>query len=367
MDSVCPPSNQTLNTTDEEFEEDYRIEVMMELVYKQIFPIFLALGILSNLINITVLCNLKKQKMKKQIQAVTTTFNYLITLAITQLMACIGLCFSIAHIHRGELIYGWAFYYAHFDTPIVNALTSASVYIVVGLSIDRFIAVCFPDYYKRVSAPIMAKFRITMALIIPILLYIPNSFSNKVVCAKSGMGYTYVENEDFDWFKFLLFEELCHRIFPAFILVVLNICIIIGFKKISKRRENMFKKPKGDANKSLTSKKDDTSARQNQEHFLLFLLISIVIAFLVTTLPATVLALIDTAGTSLFNFSGEVFRSIANILELLGFSANFLLYFCLMPDVREIIRKKLGLLTPKGHPSLSCTSSAEPNTKCTEV
>ncbi|CAL4133105.1 unnamed protein product, partial [Meganyctiphanes norvegica] len=346
--SMCTPTNQTSNFTEEEY--DPRIDTMMECVYQTIFPIFLAFGFLTNLVNILVLRNLKNKKMKKQLnQAVTTTLNYLITLAATQMVACIGLCFSIIHLDRESLAYGWAFYYAHYDIPIVNASTSASVYIVVGLSIDRFIAVCLPDYYTRVSAPYLAKFRIIAALIVPILLYIPNSLSTSVVCGKDGMGWTYVPNinSNFEWFYFLLFEELCHRIFPALILVVLNISIIIGFRKLSKKREKFLKKPKEEPNKSLVTKKEDTSSRQSQENFLLFLLVSIVIAFLVTTLPAAVLALTDTIGTSLATFEFEVGRFTGDVLRVWDYGIMTPTSWYYDHDVNVMAIWDLGTMTLK--------------------
>ena len=62
-----------------------------------------------------------------------------------------------------------------------NALIASSVYIVVGLSIDRFVAVCYPRKYRNLHSHYVASVRIALSFIIAFIIYIPMAFYKMVV------------------------------------------------------------------------------------------------------------------------------------------------------------------------------------------
>ncbi|XP_047499642.1 probable G-protein coupled receptor AH9.1 isoform X2 [Penaeus chinensis] len=345
------------------------LQVLQDVFYRYVMPVLIITGVLTNVINILTLWKVNQlQKHQQNRQAQTTTYRYLFWLAIADMLASLSLVPAIVFLEREELPYGWAFYYAHFETPLMNGLTSASVYIVVGLSVDRYIAVCHPRRYVEISAPRLAAIRIVCSFLVPVVLYFPQGFFLEVVCAVSGAGWTYQSNQTNESAKehYELFVELCHRIFPAIILAVLNGCIIYTFHKTTAKRNQMRSKPLVSMQPSSASKGSEDQSRRHQEKRLVYLLVAIVVSFLATTLPAAVLALSDIDGPTYGYFGLEVFRAIANCLEAFGLSLNFVLYFVFVSSVREVLKKAVCGLAAHAKVDRGCSHSSTTNSKNTE-
>ncbi|XP_027211132.2 probable G-protein coupled receptor AH9.1 isoform X1 [Penaeus vannamei] len=373
---ACLPSslgtmdaNATSDANAVESEDNPELQVLRDVVYHYVMPVLIITGVLTNVINILTLWKVNQlQKQQQNRQAQTTTYRYLFWLAIADMMASLSLVFAIVFLERGELPYGWAFYYAHFETPLMNGLTSASVYIVVGLSVDRYIAVCHPRRYIELSAPRLAVIRILCSFLVPVALYLPQGFFMEVVCAASGAGWTYQSTKTNESAKqyYELFVELCHRIFPAIILAVLNSCIIYTFHKTTAKRNQMKSKLQVSVQLSSASKRSEDQSRRHQEQRLVYLLVAIVVSFLATTLPAAVLALIDIDGATYGSFGLEVFRALANCLEAFGLSLNFVLYFVFVSGVREVLKNAVCGLAAHAKVDRGCSHSSNSNSKNTE-
>ncbi|XP_045115816.1 probable G-protein coupled receptor AH9.1 [Portunus trituberculatus] len=326
MTRTCEPAPNDSLQDSGYTEEAMPEEVVMVVAYRYLIPIFVSINIFTNLLNVVILSSLGRQHRPKQ-QGQATTFRYLLWLAITDVFVSLFLVVALSHLERSDLPYGWAFYYAHMEITILNALTSGSAYIMVGLSVDRFVAVCYPRRYCAISAPRLANIRISLSLLVPVLLYLPHGFSQKIICNTQGTGWTYDGAEmdsDLKWFMWEVIVELFHRLIPASLLLFLNIRIICTFRKIKMRRRNIISK----------NEKEKDGKAQLEQH-LVYMLIAIVTTFLVSNLPAAVLALIDRAGSAHGPPAVEVFRAVANSLEAFGSSLNFVLYFCFVPDVRQ--------------------------------
>ncbi|XP_018017586.1 uncharacterized protein LOC108674181 [Hyalella azteca] len=95
--------------------------------------------------------------------------------------------------------------------------------------------------------------------------------------------------------------------------------------------------------------------RDQLEKKLSNLLLAIIVVFLVTTLPAALLALSDNSDSDFESFGYEIFRGVANMTELVGFSANFVLYFIFVSEFQDWLqaacigraRRRLHLSEPK--------------------
>ncbi|XP_037795393.1 probable G-protein coupled receptor AH9.1 isoform X2 [Penaeus monodon] len=373
---ACLPSpfgtmdaNATLDANAADSVGNQELQVLQDVVYRYVMPVLIITGVLTNVINILTLWKINQpQKHQQNRQAQTTTYRYLFWLAIADMLASLSLVPAIVFLEREELPYGWAFYYAHFETPLMNGLTSASVYIVVGLSVDRYIAVCHPRRYVEISAPRLAAIRIACSFLVPVVLYLPQGFFMEVVCAASGAGWTYQSNQTNESAKeyYELIVELCHRIFPAIILAVLNGCIIYTFHNTTERRNQMRSKPLVTMQPSSASKGSEDQSRRHQEKRLVYLLVAIVVSFLATTLPAAVLALIDIDGATYGSFGHEVFRALANCLEAFGLSLNFVLYFVFVNSVREVLKNAVCGLAAHAKVDRGCSQSSTSNSKNTE-
>lgn len=265
------------------------LEVLHEVVYRYLIPTLVSVNLFTNLLNVVILGSLGRRQQRPQQQGQATTFRYLLWLAVTDVLVSLFLVPALIHLRRDDLPFGWAFYYAHLETPILNALTSTSAYIMVGLSVDRFVAVCYPRRYCAISAPRLAYIRIALSLLVPVLLYIPHGFFQQVTCNANGTGWNYQGAEMASrttWFVWQVVVELFHRLAPASLLIFLNIRIIYAFRKLMARRKNI-----------TSGKEKEGSGKAQQEQHLVYTLVAIVTTFLLSNLPAAVLALIDTAGS----------------------------------------------------------------------
>ncbi|XP_042875811.1 probable G-protein coupled receptor AH9.1 isoform X2 [Penaeus japonicus] len=376
MDVACLPSpygamdpNATSDANATESGDNTELVVLQEVFYHYVMPVLIITGVLTNIINILTLWKVNQlQRKQHNHQAQTTTYRYLFWLAIADMMASLSLVPAIVYLDREELPYGWAFYYAHLEIPLMNGLTSASVYIVVGLSVDRYIAVCHPRRYLELSAPRLAVIRIACSFLVPVALYLPQGFFMETACAASSAGWTYQSSPGNESAKqyYEFFVELCHRIFPAVILAVLNGCIIYTFRKTTAKRNQMTSKPLVSTESSSASKRSEEQSRSHQERRLVHLLVAIVVSFLTTTLPSAVLALVDIRGATYGSFGLEVFRALANCLEAFGLSLNFVLYFVFVNGVREVLKNAVCGLAAHTKVSRGCSNSTTSNTKSTE-
>lgn len=113
----------------------------MTTTYHYVMPVLITLALVTNLLNLVALTKARKGHNKTTTpgshSVSLTTNRYLTWLSLTDLLASVSLIPAITYLDRAVVPYGWAFYYAHLDIPIMNGLTSASVYIVVGMSVDR--------------------------------------------------------------------------------------------------------------------------------------------------------------------------------------------------------------------------------------
>lgn len=263
---------------------------------------------------------------------------------------------------------------------MVNTPTASCVYILVGLSADRYVAACRPGSYRKVSSPRVASMRIACSLILPLLFYIPHCFLADVVCNSDGTGWTIASNgveEHIAWTVWSWIVELCHRLLPSLFIVIFNIKVIVKVRKVNRQftEKNHNKRStcdekqkclipstnkinsydegkqksiqniecvdqseddqeptllsikdsnlkKGKENRSVskdsTTKDHSTrslmkdsvrkarSSREQLERQLFNLLLTIIIVFLITTLPAALLALTDTINPEFKSFGYEV-------------------------------------------------------------
>ena len=258
--------------------------------YFYIMPVLLITGIATNMLNMYVLWDLNKIKDKRAHKASATTYMYLNWLAFAQLLSCLVIIPSLLNLYRSSLSYKWAYYFAHFEILFVNSFTTTCVYLVVGLSLDRYVAVCRPHSYQILRRVRLASIRIAIAFFLPPILYIPLCFFQQVKLNDEESGYTPVTNEDIAensfWKGWNVAVQLFNRLIPAVVIVILNSCIIYKFHNV----RNTLKPRSG----------------PDHDMRMFVLLISVIMVFLICTLPAAILGLTDTFGHHYKSLSFEV-------------------------------------------------------------
>ncbi|XP_035220669.1 probable G-protein coupled receptor AH9.1 [Stegodyphus dumicola] len=307
------------------------VEKLKFIAYGVVSSIIIALGILGNFINLAVLTrpNLKG-----------VTFVYLTWLAISDLMSLVVSLSSMFRLHGMQpRTYTAAVYYSHIEMPLVNAFMASSVFLVVALTIDRYFSVCLPTRFKEVHNTQRAKRSITAAYISAFVLYIPVCFQKKPVAVQlpfsrkiEYISCEYIPVTSHTVFKvYLMVKEVIVRLGPVLLLAILNTTIIVTFRKTLKKRREMLNMS---TSNSAAQQHRDGNKKYREEQRLIILLAGIVILFFITMTPAAILTILNSDDKE-FNFGFQLFRAIANVLELSNYAMNFYVYCMCSSEIRR--------------------------------
>nr|CAD2205408.1 unnamed protein product [Meloidogyne enterolobii] len=290
-----------------------------------IAPIIIAISIIGDLLTIITL-NHPTMKRKKDI------YIFLSFLALTDLFAQLSVIPPILWIldfrHCSQLA---AFYYAHIAFPLSNALMGASVWVVILMTLYQFKAVCYPLHSQSRSIQTQRKFIYLLFLAIyfcNFCIYAPWSQKKIVyelpkgvlrcpflVCDRSIDTPLYGM---YEWFR-----EFLTRFFPFFLLAILLYNILVTYRNRMSLSSPSIQK------KALVEK------GEKEERRLFTLLFLITIVFFVCTIPAAPLTILisDKQDRSL---PFQIYRSLANLLEITKFALNFYFYCLINPDICHV-------------------------------
>lgn len=237
------------------------------------------------------------------------------------------------------------------------------------VTVDRFFSVCLPTKYKDIHTLKRARVAVTLSFISAIVFYTPMAFRKKIVPLSSTSSSLYgvkdkpevVSNKAYK--LYILFRECVCRFLPIVVLAILNVSIIVCFRRVVKKRERMLS---GSVVNSRTTKKENK--RFQEEKRLVILLIGIVFLFLCCITPSAVnmLFIRDDLET---NFGYQVFRAAANILEFANSSLNFFVYCLCSSEIRGTLFNLFGIKTKRyaTNPSQSRMSEDVQNAQSTRT
>ncbi|XP_059083889.1 probable G-protein coupled receptor B0563.6 [Tigriopus californicus] len=438
------PGSTAFRVPNSKAEEDSlaAIELAEQIGYVIFAPTIIAAGILGSLANLFILNDGKFSNR---------FYTYLKGLAVADL--CF-LCFAVSGIihvfqnqadrkeYGGNINYIKLFYEAHFENGIINGFLASSVFIIVMMTIDRYLAISHPTLYRRrrssnspLNSPIIdigLAFYAGMVIQAPryFTLSIQNidcivanrneTFSPLCKCEKSqdeNGGFTCVYigeevesvTESAVWITYVVLIEIMMRIGPCVLLVTLNIRMIQDFNESLRRRRQLmascfsvtssalFPMIEGDgedpenpetssslfsmkipkrvrylsensvsstepSNKAKTmfglapskfmpnisklrSKLEGSEDARNQslmmsskEKNVIIVLGAISVVFVGCNIPQSICRILISQKYE-FNTAFQVFRVIANILELLNASMNFFIYCLCNQEVRERVKQ----------------------------
>ena len=403
----------------------------------------MALGIVGNLFNLMVLT-------RPHLKGVM--YVYLLGLAASNLCVLVSAIPALLGL-SGYLAgrdYLTAFYQAHLALPLINTFMASSVYIIICMTINRYISIYHPTHFKKFHTESKAKFSIAVSFLGGLLLHLPLCFQNKVVCAADSDGplvsllarnvsaatglpgnrttehqYPLVPSpppsacvstedeyvtESYAFKTYLVVSEILLRFGPILILAILNTLIIIRFKQLARKKAALrggkrpillrsctlptapvpdggssvgiptaertsaggsgFRKPSaslsslvlktnlvqppaalgagGEEGKTAPVLEEEDEEEEaetvlrpkrlsyqgSEERVLVVLLVSLVVLFVCCTTPAAVLSILYSVKLNQ-HLGFQVFRAVANNLELLNFALNFYIYCLCSAEIRN--------------------------------
>lgn len=285
--------NQSGDTTD----------LVATICNQYIGPFLCVFGVFGNIMNLIILFkgNLNEPP-----------YLYLKALAMTDMGA---LCFSLIHLTASSrsTLYGWKFYDAYIFFPIVNFFTATSVWLTVGVTIDRFVYVKSPLWARTQCSIYKAKTRIAFILISTTIITIPRYFCFIL----NGHDDKYkLQPTTFRSSKnYRIYDITCIALFhmaPLVIFISTNTYLIYAVHRArSVRREFNIR----------NNKEKDWS--QEQRRFTITL-ISIVLLSIIAILPSTIGDFTRFLNIPFAQY--HKLRHSSNMLLLCNLSMNFLLY-----------------------------------------
>ena len=371
---------------------------------------------------------------------------YLLGLAVSNLCVMISAVPALVDISEGlgggEFL--TAFFTAHLMFPLINSFMASSVYIIICMTVNRYISIYKPTDFQRLHTLKNARVSISLSFFFGIIFHIPLCFQNKVELSCLGTAgpnetsFTAASNssqepcvwksnenflvsENYVFKCYLWVSETFLRVGPIVTLAILNILIIHKFLKIARRRQSLKNRKTsagghgaqpepsqtsmssspavscrgqtsstaatsssaassytpglanlavpalgpctrpGGAPERATSPCPSTLSstgvgftpeptpthrrssrprnrqkvlQNSEERMLVVVLISIIVLFVVCTTPAAVLSVLYTVKKDQ-HLGFQIFRAIANNLELLNFALNFYIYCLCSAEIRR--------------------------------
>lgn len=209
----------------------------------------------------------------------------------------------------------------------------ASVWIVVCLTLSQYMAVCHPFYHGVLRKRKCCYWMFAGIYIFSFSINALWAVKKNVHIVPDGLTectYNVCDGsiQDSTWFKiYEWIRELVTRGCPFLIIAYCNAKILTTYRKTKKERLRSLTSPH--QNKNIHEKSEQEEKR------LFLLLFTIVIIFMICTIPAAPLTIfVSDARQSELGF--QIFRAITNLLEFTKFALNFYFYCLINPEIRII-------------------------------
>ncbi|CAO1388022.1 unnamed protein product [Diamesa hyperborea] len=306
--------------------EDPRTENLRKLSYGIILPIICTFGILGNVLNLVVLT---RRNMRG------TAYIYMRGYSASALLAIIfAIPFGIRllfHRDRGRWRnFSEAFYSAYFELFLGNACISVGVWMLLVLTIERYVSVCHPSHMRPALGP--PRWTVCLIPIITFIIYVPTVFRHEIVKCVTDGSVIYHDRDNVEFLRTVFYSiykitiEIVYKIAPTVLIAGLNVRIMMVYRQTCDKRRRM----------TLSHTKDDDSRKFAEERRLMLLLGSTSLLFLVCVSPMAILH-VTLSEENLSSYSYQVFRAMANILELTNYSMTFYIYCLFSEDFRNTL------------------------------
>ena len=349
------------------------ILVVHHVAYDIVGPFILSFGILSNIINLFVLT---KPTLKDVV------YVYLVALSISNLFALIfgiPMLQLISHPYEPNSYssYYTAFFFAYLTHPLLNAFLHTSVYITIFSTMNLFLAMYKPIYFRDIYTIRNARINVIISFGIGTILNIPYVFLRKVhkVCLdveetischeKEHLTNATKNEEITEQIKTIVnetdltesfnntyvvcsnkklaseFKIYSHinsvilRFGPIILISILIFFIVLRLKKFMKRKQRH-------AVRSTEVTFDDKIGVEEklcnqEERKMVPLLIAIAINFVILNTPTNILTILFFHDHSKFQcwIGYAIFRAVANLLEFVGLCLNLFIYCLCSKEIRK--------------------------------
>ena len=292
--------------------------ISFQVLDRYVTTVICVLGCIGNIINLTVLVKVKRKKLYIYTRDSGATAG-LITLATTEMLFCMvlvprGFISSQKAVFPGPTFW---LYYQVYGTWLVTTFILASTWVTVTISGMRYLAICHPLLYARfIGGTCWSNYVYLLSCLFGGALNIPSIWQYSVEGLTDGLylidigvlGLSSHTGHVYQWIR-----AITATFIPALLLVYCNISLLAAIHRSRHFRKpsHVRRQPKIDGNNRVT-----------------LLLITIATAFMVLVIPSELMDLVHGAVLQKTANARDVLliRSVTNILQVINFSFNFILY-----------------------------------------
>ncbi|KAF2353613.1 G protein-coupled receptor rhodopsin-like, partial [Trinorchestia longiramus] len=144
-----------------------------------------------------------------------------------------------------------AIYYAYIAVPVVNFFLTLSVYIIVWLSYDRWLAVCNPHKFPTQQTLVVVHRRCVVTFLVTFAMYVPCPLRQTYTCYPSSSDaeatVCCVHESEYMGHQWYYFYEFCREVYsrflPGILITAFNFAIIWTLR-LAKRGKKFNSNPK---------------------------------------------------------------------------------------------------------------------------
>ncbi|KAK0395496.1 hypothetical protein QR680_001308 [Steinernema hermaphroditum] len=304
--------------------------VELKSVFRLIAMTLCTIGISGNILNLITLRNPSLQ---------TVPFMFIRALAVFDICA-LSAIFIHYCLPASTDSYLLISYHTYIEDVLINACLVAGLYCALLLTIERFVLIKYPHTSRLLNPENNARLKIFLSFFLALLLHSPIALQNTIKVNSDGTFHKGNNQEllcqDPYWSIFNYYKMIREaiRFLCVMSMVVMNAVITRQLQRQKKNRRQMVLRnnvvsatqPTSPA-RDKQSRRDTSLLRSFTEKKLTALMISICLIYVIGNLPQTVVMVLQSETTEeLFGF--QVYRNIANTLEVLNHCMNFFI-FCM--------------------------------------
>ncbi len=333
---------------------------LQDVFYIAITPAISLFGCIGNVLNIVVLVRSRQRMKSADGGRDSGTLLGLLVLAVSDMLFCITVFpRAFAKIGGNEALFeptDFRLYYQVYGTGVINTFILTSTWITVTMASMRYKGICHKLTTAEVFRPNCVRLIYFTTTLACVLVNLPMFWQYKITDFKmDGHVYYLIDIGDFalnsrKGYVFLWCRAVAGIFSPALLLIYCNCSLIMALRRSKTiRNEGMVR--------SSVSRSHNRITR---------LLVVIVLLFILLVFPAELMdfcqAVLVThpSATPLF----LLLRCLANFLQVVNFSCNFLVYCALnvhfRNTIRELVTFKRTRFSIRRSSSVLSTSKAEP-------
>lgn len=323
-------------------DEPPDVAELRNVTYAIIMPVILAFGFLLNTFSLLV-------AGQSALNSVALSYLFAMILSNTFLMI-----FAVPWlVHRSSepsecYSHSNAFYHAYFEPVILNWMATFSTYILLCMSIERFVSVTHPAFFRRIHLLPRARAALLVFLCLSLAIHVPMYLKNSVACPECWTVMVNIHTTtSLPWRAYIWISQIMARFVPCAALIILNITTIFKYRRIINKRCHMTTEAVSMSqintpNCSLTNlssvkKKAMPSPSSQDEKRQLRILSGLVCLVAVCIVPTGVAALLPYSD----GYQYYTFRVVVEALELFHHSVvSFVICLC-NNDIHGRIRKMI--------------------------